>query len=46
MRPVLTPEETARVDAASADPVDVLMDRAGGAVALAAAGWGPGTGGG
>ncbi len=44
MRPVLTPEETARVDAASADPVDVLMERAGGAVALAAVRMGAGYG--
>ena len=44
MRPVLTPEETARVDAASADPIDTLMDRAGYAVAQAAARMGAGYG--
>jgi len=37
MKPVITPEESARLDAASADPVEVLMDRAGLGVALAAA---------
>ncbi len=44
MRPVLTPDETARLDAAAADTVDVLMDRAGYAVATAAAGMGAGYG--
>jgi hydroxyethylthiazole kinase-like uncharacterized protein yjeF len=33
MQPVLTPEEMAAVDAAAPDPVDVLIERAGGAVA-------------
>ncbi len=37
MRPVITPEESARLDAASDQPVEVLMERAGLAVALAAA---------
>ena len=37
MRPVITPAESARLDAASTTPVSVLMDRAGYAVALAAA---------
>jgi ADP-dependent NAD(P)H-hydrate dehydratase / NAD(P)H-hydrate epimerase len=36
MRPVITPEEAARLDAASTVPVDDLMERAGLAVALAA----------
>ncbi len=37
MRPVITPAESARLDASSQTPVPVLMDRAGYAVALAAA---------
>ena len=36
MIPVLTPEEMKAVDAAAADPLDVLVARAGAAVALAA----------
>lgn len=44
MKPVITPEESARLDAASSDPVDVLMDRAGLGVALAAADMGAGYG--
>ncbi|MGZ8753788.1 MAG: NAD(P)H-hydrate dehydratase [Acidimicrobiia bacterium] len=36
MRSVITPEESARLDAASAEPVELLMERAGLAVALAA----------
>jgi len=41
---VITPEESARLDAAAADPVEVLMDRAGLAVALAAVAMGAGYG--
>ena len=41
---VITPEESARLDAAAADPVEVLMDRAGLAVALAAVQMGAGYG--
>ena len=44
MKPVITPEESARLDAASTVPVDVLMDRAGLAVALAAVAEGAGYG--
>jgi len=44
MRPVLTPDETARLDAAAGDPVDVLMERAGYAVALAGVRMGAGYG--
>jgi len=36
VKPVITPEESARLDATSAEPVMVLMERAGLAVALAA----------
>ena len=36
MKPVITPEESARLDATSVDPVESLMERAGLAVALAA----------
>ena len=36
MKPVITPEESARLDAAAVDPVETLMERAGLAVALAA----------
>jgi NAD(P)H-hydrate epimerase len=36
MKPVITPEESARLDATAADPVETLMERAGLAVALAA----------
>lgn len=36
MKPVITPEESARLDATSVDPVETLMERAGLAVALAA----------
>ncbi len=44
MIPVITPEESARLDAAATDPVEVLMDRAGHGVALVAAGLGVGYG--
>jgi NAD(P)H-hydrate epimerase len=44
MKPVITPEESARLDAAATDPVDVLMDRAGLAVAIAAHRMGAGYG--
>jgi NAD(P)H-hydrate epimerase len=37
MKPVITPEESARLDASTTEPVEVLMERAGLAVALAAA---------
>ena len=40
MKPVITPEESARLDATSPDPVETLMERAGLAVALAAAAMG------
>jgi NAD(P)H-hydrate epimerase len=36
MKPVITPEESARLDATATDPVETLMERAGLAVALAA----------
>src|SRR5512137_530959 len=36
MKPVITPDESARLDAAATDPVEVLMERAGLGVALAA----------
>jgi NAD(P)H-hydrate epimerase len=41
---VITPDESARLDAAASDPVEVLMDRAGFAVAVAAARMGAGYG--
>lgn len=44
MRPVITPEEAGRLDAASPDPVDVLMERAGLGVALVAVRMGAGYG--
>lgn len=44
MKPVLTPTESARLDAESAGRIDDLMDRAGYAVALAAAAMGIGYG--
>ena len=44
MQPVITPAESSRLDAVSADPVEVLMDRAGLGVALAAAEMGGGYG--
>ena len=44
MKPVITPEESARLDAASTDPVMMLMERAGLAVALAAVREGAGYG--
>jgi len=44
MRPVITPAESARLDAASETPVPVLMERAGLAVAIAAARMGAGYG--
>ena len=37
MKPVITPDESARLDAAATEPVEVLMERAGLGVALAAA---------
>lgn len=36
MKPVITPEESARLDAAATEPVEALMERAGLGVALAA----------
>lgn len=44
MRLVITPEESGRLDAAATEPVDVLMERAGAGVALAAAAMGVGYG--
>jgi NAD(P)H-hydrate epimerase len=44
MRLVITAEESSRLDAASDEPVDVLMERAGAGVALAAAKLGVGYG--
>ncbi|MDP8957953.1 MAG: NAD(P)H-hydrate dehydratase [Actinomycetota bacterium] len=44
MKPVLTPDAAAALDARSAQPVEVLMERAGLAVALAAVGMGAGYG--
>ena len=44
MRPVITPAESARLDEASIEPVERLMDRAGYRVALAAARMGVGYG--
>ncbi|MFQ5949043.1 MAG: NAD(P)H-hydrate epimerase, partial [Acidimicrobiia bacterium] len=44
MRPVITPDESSRIDAASEEPVETLMERAGLAVALAAARMGAGYG--
>lgn len=44
MRPIITPMEAARLDQESAEPVDLLMERAGRAVALAAVGMGAGYG--
>ncbi len=44
MKPVVTPEEAARLDAGSPVPVDVLMDRAGHGVARVAAEMGIGYG--
>jgi NAD(P)H-hydrate epimerase len=44
VKPVITPAESARLDLAAADPVDVLMERAGLAVALAAVREGAGYG--
>ena len=38
MIPVVTPEEMRAIDAAATEPVDVLIDRAGAAVARAACG--------
>ena len=35
MRPVITPEESARLDSLASEPVEILMERAGLAVALA-----------
>ena len=40
MRPVITPSEAGRLDQSSTLPIDVLMERAGRAVALTAAGMG------
>lgn len=44
MKPVITPEEAARLDRASAEPVEILMERAGWAVEIAAARMGAGYG--
>jgi hydroxyethylthiazole kinase-like uncharacterized protein yjeF len=44
MKPVITPEESARLDAAATEPVEVLMERAGLGVALAAVRMGAGYG--
>ncbi len=44
MKPIITPEESARLDAAAGDPVDTLMERAGFGVALAAVRMGAGYG--
>ncbi len=44
MKPVITPAESARLDAAAEEPVEVLMERAGLAVAIAAARMGAGYG--
>ncbi|MBU1228097.1 MAG: NAD(P)H-hydrate dehydratase [Actinobacteria bacterium] len=44
MKPVITPAESARLDAASTEPVTMLMERAGLAVALAAVREGAGYG--
>ncbi len=44
MRLVITPEESSRLDAASAEPVELLMERAGLGVALAAVRMGVGYG--
>jgi len=44
MKPVMTPEESARLDAAATEPVEVLMERAGLGVALAAVRLGAGYG--
>ena len=44
MRPVITPEESARLDAAAEEPLEVLMERAGLGVALTAVGMGVGYG--
>ena len=44
MRPVITPAEAKRLDGAAADPVTVLMERAGLGVALAASRMGAGYG--
>jgi NAD(P)H-hydrate epimerase len=44
MKPIITPEEAGRLDGAAGDPVGVLMERAGLAVALAAVRMGAGYG--
>lgn len=44
MKPIITPEEAGRLDGAAGDPVEVLMERAGLAVALAAVRMGAGYG--
>ncbi len=44
MKPVITPEEAARLDRVSAEPVEILMERAGWAVEIAAARMGAGYG--
>jgi len=44
MRPVITPAESARLDAGATEPVSTLMERAGYAVAVAAARMGAGYG--
>jgi hydroxyethylthiazole kinase-like uncharacterized protein yjeF len=44
MKPIITPEEAARLDAAATEPVETLMERAGLGVALAAVRLGAGYG--
>ncbi len=44
MRPIITPAESARLDNASTEPIETLMERAGFAVAVAAAEMGVGYG--
>lgn len=44
MKPVITPREAARLDLMGPEPVEVLMERAGWAVEIAAAGMGAGYG--
>lgn len=44
MKPVITPEEAARLDRVGPDPVEILMERAGWAVEIAAARMGAGYG--
>ena len=44
MKPIITPEEAARLDATATEPVETLMERAGLGVALAAVRMGAGYG--